>query len=292
MVKKIIGLFLISFAAKHAMASKAAQLNCNGEIPVILEEGLQCSDAESVWKLFEDVKKVTGVNSIHARVFLQKNGYDAWSTFGGLMYINKTQMLFGKPRTEQHSKLVWVHEIGHLVFNEMLRSSFPEISCFSEYQKKDAELKWEAKDPTLDTDKTLAHFWNETCLLGREIQKPYSELFADIFLSVYRQSLSAPAEAMKMPHLQKREMEKANGYDFAKLTPMEDCEQNEHFYFSPTRYKIGKQLLRFPLNREENKQLLSKVFELLKNDLLKNWKQQRKVPSDCKAANIQLTSAI
>lgn len=281
---KIIAIVLLSYSVSLAEFSSPhcpSILNSN----FLVASDVSCTTLKDFNSIYTTLKEIADFPSEYPRVFINKNSYNGWTTFGNLMYLDEDQMLFGEKRENSKRRLIWLHEMGHLVFQELLQKDFPELKCFIDYMKKDADLKWLAKDPLLNTDKNLETFFTMQCGQAREIQKPYTELFADFMMALAASDTSAPFEAYHTAAVPLKDLARFKLGSFAKKSSVSTCtNSDEHTFFTSVRYKIGQKILKSAKTNSEKKMAISQFYKILSDDLLAYWKKNKLLP-DCKIAN-------
>ncbi|MDD4974123.1 MAG: hypothetical protein PHY93_07210 [Bacteriovorax sp.] len=254
----------------------------------LVDSGVTCESIERFEKIFQTVQRSLGLPSSFPRVFFKSTGYESWSTFGNLILVNQRQMSWDQAKTNDQRDMVWIHEIGHLVFQEMLKKDFKELDCFTKYMEQDAEEKWRNKNPLFDTSKILNSFWSSKCKNARDLQTSYSELFADFIVSTVLNDINAPLKYMQNLNTPQSEQIKILLYDFGSQHPIDTClNEDPHFYFAPSRSVIGSRY--FPVKRAKNNVI--ELYNVLKDDLLL-YNSKGQSLSDCKVANLRLIPKI
>ena len=247
--------------------------------------GVSCATLKDFNDIYSFINAIAGLPPEFPKVFINKNSYTGWTTFGNLMYLDEDQMLFGQKRENFKRRLIWLHEIGHLVFQELLKKDFPELKCFTDYMKKDADLKWAAKNPLLNTDKKIDLSFTLQCARARDIQKPYTELFADFIMAIAASDSAAPFEAYHRPSIPALDILRFKLGSFSEKSDTNSCvNSDEHTFFTSVRFKIGQKFLKTEKTNIDKKKIILKFYKILSKDLLAYWKKDQKLP-DCKIAN-------
>ena len=197
-------------------------------------------------------------------------------------------MAWNQPKTDSQRDMVWMHELGHLVFQEMLRKDFKELDCFTKYMEKDADMKWTNKNPFYDSSKVIESSWSPLCKYARDLQIAYSELFADYVVAIVLSDSTAPLKYMLSKSAPQNEQTKILLYDFGSQHNLDSCNDDPHFYFAPVRSVIGSKY--FPI-RQSKTQMIMMLYNVLKNDLLFYATNSQSL-SDCKSANLRLIPKI
>ena len=276
-------------------ATQFSQPACSGienSDKFLVSEGVSCDTIQDFNNLYYSLTKISTLPEKTPRIFINKNSYSGWTTFGNLMYLDEDQLLFGKKRTLQMRQMIWLHELGHLVFQELLKKDFTEINQVVEYMKKDADLKWKNKNPDLNTDKELSKFWCANCGAARDIQKPYAELFADFISALATSDPATPFEAYHTNEMNKTDLQRFKLASFGEQSNLDSCsDTDEHFYFSSVRYRIGQKFIIQAKTFPQKKKAVLDFYEILQKDLIRYWQKDKKLPS-CKLANQNLLEVL
>lgn len=255
----------------------------------LIQKGVSCETLENFEDKFQTILKTTNQLLPFPKVFVSLKAQEAWSTFGNLLHISQTQMAWGQIKTNTHRDMVWMHEVGHLVFQQMLEADFKQISCFKKYMQQDANEKWKARNPFLNTDKVLAQPWSSECSSARDLQKAYTEIFADFIVSIVLDDPSAPVKYMKSSAAPQAEITKVELYDFGKNHLLETCiNEDPHFYFAPVRGIVGKKFLSGKFEKEE---AIREFYRVVKEDIL-SYGDNNKQLGDCKIASKQFIARV
>lgn len=250
-----------------------------------------CKEVSEISSVFTSIRKFSGSTSLVA-LFLDRPSYMAQASISGLMLLSQRQKGWGEVRSLEKSKLIWEHEFGHIVFNEILIDKFPAILDFNRYMKAHDNFSIQNLDPTSDNYQHVKALWSEDAELARDIQKPYTELFADLVAVLFANDASAMRRAMTLEGMPKREKLKARLYDFNSDISLEDYTgDDEHLVFGPVRSHIGRQFLKFPMANKDKQTVLNIVATSMIEEMNQLWSTRTK-PADFRALNLSLIERI
>lgn len=152
--------------------------------------------------------------------------------------------------------------------------------------------KWGAKDPLLNTNKKLDSSFTIQCGRVRDIQKPYTELFADFIMAIAVSDQSAPFEAYHTPSVPASDILRFKLGSFSEKSDGSSCvNSDEHTFFTSVRYRIGQKFLKTPNTNADKKVSILQFYKIISNDLLAYWKKDQTLP-DCKTANKNLSDRL
>jgi hypothetical protein len=291
-MKFFLGLLFILFSSRTVYSSEFILPICTelkNSNSFLIQKGVSCETLKNFEDKFQIILKTINHPIPFPKVFVSLNAQEAWSTYGNLLHISQTQMAWGQVKTNSQRDMVWMHEIGHLVFQQMLESDFKKLSCFKKYMQQDANEKWKARNPFLNTDKALAQLWSTECSSARDLQVAYSEIFADFIVSLTLGDPRAPVKYMKSSAAPQTETAKVELYDFSKNHLVENCiNEDPHFYFAPVRGAVGKKFLS---GKSEKDEAVKEFYRVIKEDIL-SYGDNNKLLGDCKIASKQFIARI
>ena len=155
-------------------------------------------------------------------LFLESPSYMAQTSISGLMLLSERQKGWEEVRSLKKSKLIWAHEYGHVIFNQWLLDSFTEIDDFYLFMAKHDSISIEKKDPYADNFEKVNKYWSQSARLGRDIQYPYSELFADIVGVLFANDKNAMATAMRVRGMDNENLKNIKLYSFDREIKLSD----------------------------------------------------------------------
>lgn len=250
---------------------------------VFLEPGATCATAEKIQKQLNVIKRFANINAIPA-LFVQKQSYESFGTFGGVIVLNQEQQAWDRTRPQEQNEKIWLHELGHFYFNHRLVEDFPAIQGFANYMKDAARLAVETSNPYTDDLPQLGSKWKPEFALARDIQAPYNELFADLVAVLATDDPLIMTKAMQSPGMPEKAKKETAYYGFAgKYDVKKWNESNPHFFFAPARAYIGQKYLKWPLDENRKETVLKKVYTTSLLEIKKYWAQNKKLPSSSEA---------
>lgn len=238
-----------------ADASHLKKIDCDVNTANFLAgEGVGCDSVKAFTNLYNHVKEIAPLSNQLSQVIIEKreNGIE--------MAENNKLFLLEKNRSEKYRNWTWIHEIGHLVFNNLIKKDFPEINC--------------AYDEDINEQQS------KSCLEVRSFLRSYNELFADFILVVTTSDIAATSAGnWTPPHNLK--------FDNANA---KTCETNEffgHYDYSISRFAIGKKFVEGTTTLDQKRKAILDFYHFLLADLQSNW-QSSKIRPDCYIANERL----
>ncbi len=284
-------MFLGTFAFAEFKKSTCASVVSHDFAQVFLESGVSCDTAEAIQRVLNQIKDFAGKEP-PLTLFVQSKSYNSFGTYGRLIVLNQQQQAWGGIRPQSQNEKIWAHEIGHSFFSTWLANDFEAIQGFRDYMKASGEIQTRKQDPNFDTTKELAPKWKSDFARARDIQVPYSELFADLIAVLYANDVMAMAQAMLAPAMPDAESAKTSYYAFTGKYALSAWDQSEvHYFFAPTRAYIGEHLLKFPMDTKQKTLVVQKVYQACLGEIQKYWKSSKALPSSA-AANESLIQTL
>lgn len=286
---KIRFLFLLAFLLPVNGICSFEPLECPNSnlirFYVDTEIATPCKELSEINIVFTSIRKFSGTTS-PVTLFLDRPSYMAQASISGLMLLSQRQKGWNETRNLEKSKLIWAHEFGHKVFNEKLINRFPAISDFHRYMVAHDEYSIQNLDPTSDNYQQVKSLWTQDAALARDIQKPYTELFADLVAVLYADDGSAMKKTMTLKGMPDNEKRKTRLYDFLANISLDEYTGNDvHLVFGPARSYIGSQLLNFPMSLQEKQNVLNLVASSMLEEMNQLWTTRTK-PTDFESLNL------
>jgi hypothetical protein len=287
---------LIPFTAWGQPRDQFKQAKCQG-IPsetfsrAFLQKGVDCKALAQVQKVASAIHAFAPFQS-PITLFLNREDYDSYTNIGRLTVLNHHQMSWGQVKPEEKTELIWAHELGHTLFNDLLIESFTPILPFRDYMAESAKLITAAKNPELNTAGTLKDKWKTELADVRDLQVPYNELFADLVAVLFAEDALAMQNAMLAPGMPKKKKTEMRYFAFKGDYDLSTwAESEEHYFFAPARAYIGKRFLLWPLTAKAKQEVLRKVFEACLSEIKKHWEERKALPKPSEA-NKRLIEAL
>lgn len=250
---------------------------------VLLESGTTCATYEEIEKVARKIQAFAEFES-PAILFVNTRAYESYANFGRLIVLNHQQLAWKRVRPQAQTEKVWAHELGHLIFNDLLAKSFAPIHPFRDYMAESVKLIVGAKNPELDTYATLKDQWGPDLDKVRDLQVPYNEFFADLVATLFAEDSLAMTKAMLSPGMPESKKKETRYYGFAGSYNLKNWNETEvHYFFAPARAFVGKHFLRWPMTSAQKKNVLQKVFQACLQEISKNWAQQKSLPRPSEA---------
>ncbi len=286
---KIRFLFLLAFLMPVNGICSFEPLECPNSnlirIYVDTEIATPCKELSEINTVFTSIRKFSGFTS-PVTLFLDRPSYMAQASISGLMLLSQRQKGWREVRNLEKSKLIWAHEFGHIVFNEIIINQFPAISDFHRYMVAHDEISIQSLNPTSDNFQQVKFLWTQEAGLARDILKPYTELFADLVAVLYANDGSAMKRAMTLNGMSEIEKYNARLYDFYAKIALDDYTGNDvHLVFGPARSYIGSHLLKFPMSLQQKQNVLSIVASSMLEEMNQLWTTRTK-PTDFRSLNL------
>lgn len=281
-------LYMITVFLSLKAQAEFKKANCTGIKPqhfsqVFLEAGSTCSTAEKIQKQLNIIKRFANIYAIPT-LFVQKQSYESFGTFGGVIVLNQEQQAWDRVRPQEQNEKIWLHELGHVYFSHRLVEDFPAIQGFANYMKDAARLAVETSNPYTDDLPQLGSKWKPEFALARDIQAPYNELFADLVAVLAADDPLVMTKAMQSPGMPEKAKKETAYYGFAgKYDVKKWNESNPHFFFAPARAYIGQKYLKWPLDEGRKEMMLMKLYTTCMLEIKKHWAKNKKLPSSSEA---------
>lgn len=250
---------------------------------VFTESGTSCKTVSEIQEQLRSIKGFAGTN-IPLTLFLNAKSYDSYSTYGGLVVLNEVQQAWDNVRPPHQNKNIWSHELGHTFFMFRLGQDFKPIQGFRDYMKEHDLLVIAAKDPKVKTEAKMASKWNSDIGKARDLQAPYSELFADLVAVLAANDPMIMAKSMTSPFMPEQKKMETSYYAFAGKYDLNSWSvEDTHYYFAPTRAYIGEKLLKFPIDNSQKQLVLQKVYQACLQEIQKYWSSSKELPRAAEA---------
>lgn len=238
-----------------------------------------CGHFDEVERVFKKILSFSGTIS-PSILFLDAPAYPAQVSMSGVILLASRQKGWSEERDLKKSEVIWAHEIGHLIFNDWLKNSFPEIKPFATFMKEHDKFVISNSNPHEDYFSQAKNSWSQEAALVRDIQKPYSELFADVVAVFYKNDREALYKAYELKGMSAKARKERSQYSFKQITTLSnEDDKNIHFFFSPSRIDLAKKFMKFPLSASQKRSALKTIHEILVAEM-KDLYREKKRPSD------------
>ena len=249
-----------------------------------------CKELEHLREVIKDINKFTHSKS-SLTLFLEKEDYTASVSASGLMILSNRQKGFKEVRDLKKTKIIWAHEYGHVIFNSFLSQNFKPFKEFEAYMLKHDEISIKNLTPHADNFKAVKSYWTANTERVRDIQKAFSETFADLIAVLYAEDISAMKKAMKVKGMGPTQLANLRYYDFdPEINNTIYKGLDEHFVLSPVKAYIGKHFLKFPMNYSQKQELANKVLNIFIKEIKMIWEHNTSL--DFQKINLYLTKEI
>ena len=165
-----------------------------------------CKSIRRYNEIYNQIKDIAPLSAQALQVTIENgNGMEM------ALYSNKLE-LREKDRLQKYQDWTWIHETGHLVFYNLIKNDFPDLSCaFS-------------KD-TIESN-------SQKCTEVERFLSGYNELFADFVLVLLTSDLKATSAGDWDPPFYLK-------FDNPNITTCEKSAFFGHYDYSIARYTIG-----------------------------------------------------
>jgi hypothetical protein len=201
-------------------------------------------------------------------------------------------MAWEQVRPQMQNDKIWAHEIGHTFFATWLATDFEPIRGFRDYLVENTKLISQAANPKLDTTQQMNSKWQKVFGKARDIQVPYTELFADLTGVLFADDPMAMTTAMASPNMPANSKAETAYYGFSGEYDVAKWNASEvHYYFAPVRAFIGKRFLHFPMTSSQKASVLRTVYHACLHDIKKYWNSNQSLPGVAEA-NLSLIDTL
>lgn len=295
-MKKMLLMFLFTILPICGEAAFVS-LNCTGTSKnfneIFVDTGIKspCQEILNINSLFENIQDFSNTSTT-ITLFLDSPSYIAQTSISGMMLLAQRQKGWSEVRSLEKSKVIWAHEYGHIVFNEIMLTKFPAITSFYHYMFEHDQISIKKLLPMSDNYLQVQNLWSKDSELVRDIQKPYAELFADLVAVLYANNSSAMKNAMTVAGMTEGELLKTKLYDFNQDINFDDYTGSDpHLVLGPARSYIGKTILSFPMTKERKNKVLNIVGLAMISEMNGLWMKRFK-PVDLLNINLSLINSI
>jgi len=291
---KVLLLFLAIFSMKSY--ARFADIECEKQLKfrkTYVDDKVEapCRELNHINEVFLSIDKFANSNK-RLTIFLDKESYNASVSISGLILLSNRQKGWNEVRNLQKSKVIWAHEYGHVVFNDLMVKEFTPIKAFQRYMVEHDKFSIKKRKPLSDNFQRAKDYWSSEAELGRDIQKPYSELFADLIATLYAQNKSTMRDAMVVKGMDARSLELAKYYSFDENIGIGEYKGNDiHFVFGPVKSFIGKKLLKFPMSDQRKLEVVNVVSKAIFKELNRLWDNKLR-PKNFDILNRKLIEAL